>query len=418
MKIKVLLFAGLVCCLTAWAETPATGFVIPPKARIAICGDSISAVLTYTRVVEIYLLACAGRSDVSTFNFGIGGTTTFDLAYHGEERLRFYNPTMVMFLYGGNDGLWRPWEDGTGVAFEKYTRLILANLAAMDIKTVMIASTVACDTKTSKVASFYNPVLRRLGEIDRKLAAEYKLPFADVHSMYCETMVKSKAALGDDYDLAHDGAHPNVNGGLCIAYVLLKTMGCDGKIADITVDLHGPGSASEGHRIINSANGRVELESTRYPLVYDADPKSPDSTRSILTFVPFSQDLNRFILKVKNLSSAKATVTWGTETKEFTRAQLENGINLVAEFEKTPFDTAFRNVMQKVLDKQKFEAVIIQKGVGQFKWMRERFKDNPEIQGTLDLLSKRLMSAWEQKDRSMRDAVVPVKHALVVTPIP
>jgi hypothetical protein len=31
-------------------------------------------------------------------------------------------------------------------------------------------------------------------------------------------------------------------------------------------------------------------------------------------------------------------VKWGDETKEFTRQQLEAGINLVAEFSSTPFD--------------------------------------------------------------------------------
>ena len=35
-------------------------------------------------------------------------------------------------------------------------------------------------------------------------------------------------------------------------------------------------------------------------------------------------------------------VTWGEQTKEFTKEQLAAGINLAAEFDKTPFDKPVR----------------------------------------------------------------------------
>jgi hypothetical protein len=59
------------------------------------------------------------------------------------------------------------------------------------------------------------------------------------------------------------------------------------------------------------ANGSVELESRRWPFCFDPDPKNPGSTRSILPFADFNEELNRLTLVVKDLKAPKAKVTWG-----------------------------------------------------------------------------------------------------------
>jgi hypothetical protein len=65
------------------------------------------------------------------------------------------------------------------------------------------------------------------------------------------------------------------------------------------------------------------------------------------------------MLVVKNLNATEAKITWGNETKEFTKEQLSAGINLAAEFLTNPFTAPFMAVDKKVRAKQDFESLFI-----------------------------------------------------------
>ena len=63
------------------------------------------------------------------------------------------------------------------------------------------------------------------------------------------------------------------------------------------------------------------------------NPEKDNSIRSALTLIPFNEELNRLTLKATNVKAGRSyKVTWGSESKTFTAAQLERGINLAAEF--------------------------------------------------------------------------------------
>ena len=82
--------------------------------------------------------------------------------------------------------------------------------------------------------------MKHLAEIDRKLAADAGMPFADVHDPIIEVMKKAKAANGETYHVCGgDGVHPDNNGQLVMAYAFLKGLGLDGQIGTITVDAAG-----------------------------------------------------------------------------------------------------------------------------------------------------------------------------------
>src|SRR5690606_30837746 len=106
------------------------------------------------------------------------------------------------------------------------------------------------------------------------------------------------------------------------------------------------------------AEGKMELESRRYPFCFTApgtvvSPKK--GLEPILPHLPFNQDLNRFLLIVKGLNGKSAKVTWGTESKVFSAEQLEKGVNLAAEFLNNPFCEPFYTVHKAVREQQKGE---------------------------------------------------------------
>jgi hypothetical protein len=97
------------------------------------------------------------------------------------------------------------------------------------------------------------------------------------------------------------------------------------------------------------------LAANWYPTAGTDNVTNNDNVRSGMTLVPFNQDLNRFMLTVKNATASKYRVAWGDQSKVFTGEQLSGGINLAAEFVLNPFSARFALIDGAVSAKQDFE---------------------------------------------------------------
>jgi lysophospholipase L1-like esterase len=397
---------------------------LPPNAKLAIIGDSITEQKLYSKYMEVYLVACAGRQDIRVFQFGWSGERAPGFLARMENDLAVLQPTTATTCYGMNDGSYQPYKDGIGRTYEDAMRGIAKKFDTLGVKNVVFGSPGAVDTKFFKGnASFpegqapklYNENLGKLRDIDQKLATETGKAFADVHGAMIGAMEKGKAVLGENYDVCGaDGFHPGPNGQLVMAYAFLKGLGCEGNIAEITVDMKGQGAASPGHKVLTSSPGKVELESSRYPFCFEGDAKSSKGTRSITPFLPFNEELNRFTLRVKNVAGAKAKVTWGAESKEFSKEQLEKGINLAAEFSATPFDKDFAAYMNAVGTKQAFETGLIKDFVTKIRNYNKDIQADPELGTAFGKLKERLGARHATLEAASRKALVPVKHTITV----
>jgi len=428
--LKPFLITVVSSCLLPAGFIRAESAVVP-AARVAIVGDSITEQKLYSKFLESYLLACSGVPDVKVMQFGWGGERADGFANRAENDLAAFRPTVVTLCYGMNDGGYQPWREEIGAGYEKNMRNVLAKLDQLGVKSVVVGSPGAVDTnffrpgqkmgeQPSHVA--YNDTLAHLRDIDRKLAEEKHQRFADVHAAMVDAMKKANETLGPKYDVCGgDGFHPGPNGQLLMAYAFLKGLGVDGTIGEIAIDMSGgQGTAttpSKGHSVVTEsrADGKatIEVESSRWPFCFEGDGASSGSTRSILPFVAFNQDLNRFTLKVTGLKTPKAKVTWGGESREFTKEQLVAGINLPAEFSKTPFDLSFAKLQGAVAAKQGFETFMIKQIVTDFRNIPDIGTD-AEVQAAAGTLTKKLMSRWEQLDKDARAQLKPVKHTLLV----
>ncbi len=422
MALRVCVWA---ICLATAGRAVAADSLVTPGSRVAVVGDSITEQKLYSKYIECYLLACSGVPDVKVFQYGWSGERAPGFAGRLENDLAGFKPTVVTLCYGMNDGSYQPYNDQIGGAYESAMRDILKKLPTVGVKSVVVGSPGAVDTKffgtrpafgTRNSAEGYNDNLAHLRDIDRKLATEYKQAFANVHDAMIDSMKKAKATLGDDYDVCgRDGFHPGPNGQLAMAYAFLKGLGVDGNIGEITVDLKGASTASNGHKVLSSEGGKVELESSRWPFCFEGDDKSSGGTRSITPFLPFNEDLNRLTLKVKGLTGANAKVTWGATTKEFSREQLEKGVNLNAEFAATPFDAAFGKLSGAVANKQNFETYLIKEVVTRQRFILQELKGDEEFVAANKLIATKLHGRQAQLDAEARATLVPVKHVISIS---
>ncbi len=406
------------------SPAPAPGPIVKPGSVVAIVGDSITEQRLYSRMIETYLLACQPQLRARVVQLGWGGERAPGFAARMENDLIPFTPDIVTTCYGMNDGLYRAYEPGIGAAYREAMTDIVRRCAAAGA-TVVVGSPGAVDFDTfhnGTTPAVYNANLGHLRDIARDLARESGQPFANVHDHMVLAMTRAKPALGPAYHVCGgDGFHPSPNGHLVMAYAFLRALGLDGDLGTITIDMKGGASASGGHTVTGSGAAGAEIESARYPFCFFGEEASPDGTRSMLPFVPFNDDLNRFRLIVRNLDAPAATVGWSGEggfvrSKRFTREQLAAGINLAAEFPENPFSRAFERVDQAVAEKQAFETRAIKEAINAIPRLRGICPDDPTYAGALEALRSRLLAREAELQQAVAGAVVPVRHWFAVTP--
>ena len=374
---KTITTIALVCGIAVSAafaqSSPALTHASKPQGKlqvgdvIALCGDSSTDEKVYTVMMEEYFLMCLSPLKLRTVQLGLGK----DLAGHLVDRIETgvlpLHPTIVTTSYGLNDGGRGPMTEAIENGYRTAIKAIVQKLKAGKVRQVVVGSSSAMDLDIYNLpesrpigtpAEYNRFTLSALRDIGREVATEEGVLFANILDVECDLMVKEKAKYGKGFRVGSwDGIHQKgsnpQNGQMAIAYTFLKALGCDGDIGTITLDLKaGKAEATAGHKILASQNGAVEVESSRYPFCFFGDPSDPYATTGAIEFLPFNEDLNRFLLVVKNPGAAKVKVTWGNTSKVFTSEQVAKGINLAAEFLDNPFGEQFKKVGAAVLLKQ------------------------------------------------------------------
>jgi lysophospholipase L1-like esterase len=367
--------------------------------RVAIVGDSITEQKQYSRFIEMYLTVCVPELDLRTIQLGCDDETASGFHRRMNRDLIPFRPDVVTTCYGMNDGRYQAYNEDIGKSYREPMQAIVADLKKAGV-TVIVGSPGCVDIDYwPRQYDAYNQTLAHLRDIARDVAAAEGMPFANIHDEMMAVMKKAKAAYGRGYHVCGiDWLHPSANGQLIMAYVFLKAMGLDGNIGTITIDMAGKATATDGHTVLSCSGGNVKLKSVRYPFCLFGDEKSPNSQRSILPFLPFNNDLNRLMLVVTGLKSARAKVTWGKASKTFTRAQLEEGINLSDEFFDNPFSDAFRKVDGLVAQKQNYETWLIRES----------------NLAAVTVLKAELLAKYHAVVKAIRKAFVPVRHKITI----
>lgn len=118
---------------------------------------------------------------------------------------------------------------------------------------------------------------------------------------------------------------------------------------------------------------------------------------------------------MKNLSTAQADVTFGTDTKTFSTEQLRGGVNLAAEFIDNPFVASFNRVLNEVGQKQSAETSMTKGFKPNFRQLRGPLAEDPEVLATI---RRKLTEANDAAHAKVKAAVETVRYTLVISPRP
>jgi lysophospholipase L1-like esterase len=415
------------------------GAALPASAQlqkgdfVAVAGDSITEQKIYSVYIEDYLLMCKPQPDLRVMQLGWSGETSWGfLAKMPTQALRF-DMNVVTTCYGMNDGGYSPMNEAKAKHYRESMQGIIDAFKKKGVRFIVVGSPGAVDTDTFRradptdpekdpkkkrkvpAASMYNPTLAAERDIAKELAEKNGCAFANVHDVMIDAMAKAKAKYGPAYHVGGgDGVHPRPNGQLCMAYAFLKGLGVDGNIGTITVDIAGnKAEGTDGHKVLGVKDGVVEVESTKYPFCFYADAQgkldTPESTAGMTEFLPFNQDLNRYMLIVKGVpAGGRAKVTWGKESKEFAAADLEKGINLAAAFlVGNPFAEPFKKVEAVIRKQQDAETPLVKKTLNDL----PKAKDKAAAEAAA---KEEMAKAKALFDASAEAAKQPVKHEIKI----
>jgi lysophospholipase L1-like esterase len=394
--------------------------------RLAICGDSITEQKVYSRIMEDYLTMCEPELHVTVRQYGWGGERAPGfLARLTNDCLRF-KPTIATTCYGMNDHEYRAYEDRIGQTYRENSTAIVEAFKANGVRVIQgspgcVGKVPGWQKRTNDTVVDLNLNLCQIRNIGIEIAEKEGVGFADVFWPMLTAGMEAQKRYGADYAIAgKDGVHPGWAGHTVMAYAFLKAFGLKGDIGTFIVDVKkSKMMASPGHKPVSAKDGQFVITSSRYPFcpclpagqaaasypVCEKDnPEKDNSIRSAMTLIPFNQELNRLVLKAENIRAGRSyKVTWGKESKTFSAAQLERGINLAEEFPCNPFCEAFAKVDAAVAAKQAYETTQIKKV----------FR-SAEAKTDMERVAARTEAEREPLAAAIKAAFVPVTHTIKI----
>jgi lysophospholipase L1-like esterase len=342
--------------------------------RLLLIGDSITETNRHSRMLETYLAVCLPELEVEVRNVGKGGETAEGFLQRIESESLKYQPTAATICYGMNDAGYLNNNRAGADTFRTASQKIISMLKAAGVRIVLaspgcIGRLPAWEfvRELNGTLDGINTSLMFMRDEAAAIAIDEQLPFVDHFWNLYRARFTAAEKFGSEYAVcgADDGVHPSWAGHVVMAFGLFSALGFDGDLGNFTIDLAAKTAAATGDHVFKAeADNAYAFVSRRYPFCAEGQLDKDWFTRSGMTLVPFNQRFNRMTLKVTGAAAARYRVAWTdannmlNEWHIYTRAQLEAGVNLADDFQRTPFSNTFHRIDDLVFQKQAVESAI------------------------------------------------------------
>jgi lysophospholipase L1-like esterase len=356
----------------ATLRPPQVSFAFQKGDCLLLIGDSITEARKYTQMIETYLSVCLPELEIEVRNLGRGGETADGFLGRIETECLNYKPTVASICFGMNDAGYVNNNREAADKFRVASERIIRRLKAEGVRVVL--SSPGCVGRLPPwdfVDEFngtldgINTSLMYMRDEAAAIAEAEELPFVDHFWNLYQARFTSTGRFGAEYAVcgADDGVHPSWAGHVVMAYGFFKALGFDGNLGTISIDLtEQTAVADRGHKFVAETEGIYTFSSFRYPFCAEGRPDKDWSIRSGMTLVPFNQEFNRMILKVKGATAPTYRVAWTNqqnmleEWHQYTPLELAEGVNLAEQFQINPFLVPFRRIDDLIFQKQSIEA--------------------------------------------------------------
>lgn len=317
-------------------------FVITPTARgefalkdgdtVAFLGDSITAAMTYGKIVENYTLLRFPDRKIHFFNAGWGGDTAAGGLKRLDRDVLDRGATVVVVAYGINDIGW-----GTR-ADDEHRNLYLNSIRGIvdhckqRKARVFICSAAITAEDPAKGETSY---LQKMCDEGMAIARENGEGSIDVQRAMRPILRKVQEAAkaekkAKDKPTLHaaDGVHLNDLGQLAMAFAIIKGLGAPAEVSSVELDAHNlSATVAHGCQITNVTGDSNRLEFDRLD---DGLPVNFGTFGALqFRYIPIPEEINRYMLTVKGLADGRYDVLAdGRGLGSWSADQLAKGINV------------------------------------------------------------------------------------------
>jgi lysophospholipase L1-like esterase len=386
-------------------------FAIRDGDTVVFLGDSITAARQYSKVIENYTLLRFPERKVRFVNAGKGGETAKLSLERLEQAVFAESATLVTVAYGVNDIGWGMKADE---AHKKEYLDAIAELVERCQKRgvrVFICSAAITAEEPDKAEKGF---LQKMCDEGLSLAKARGAAAIDVQRAMRSVQRRVLAANAKQADQSKhtklhtdDGVHLNDLGQMAMAFAILKGLDAPADVSSATVDSAGSSVlATQNCHITDVRHTTNDLSFTRL------DERLPLNLAPLWMlhgmFIPFGDELNRYLLTVKNLPAGRYEVMAGARPLgTWTADALSRGINIASATADPwqpggPWDAQAHTL--KILTDMRDEVIFARRGMTNYLTVHPRIET---LRAQTEALEKSLVEL-------QREVVRPVPVAFMI----
>lgn len=321
------LFLSAVLLASAHGED----FAFRDGDTVAFLGDSITAARGYTKVVEHYTLMRFPGRDVHFVNAGKGGDTAMGSVERLERDVFAQHATVVTVAFGVNDIGWGMKADAEHK--QRYldgVRGIIDTCGKRGVRVILCSPAITNEAPDKAETGFLQQMTDEGLALAKSLGAQtidLQRGMREIQRRVIEANKQLKDPEKQTKLHVADGVHLNEFGHLVCAFSMLKGLGAPADVSSLTIDAKTAAIEASGCR---ASEVRADADGVRF-VREDAGLPLNLGTFSAFNyrFIPIPDQLNRYLLAVKNLAPGKYEVRAESRALgTFTAQQLERGLNI------------------------------------------------------------------------------------------
>jgi len=309
-------------------------FAIRDGDTVVFLGDSITAAREYGKVIENYTLLRFPERKVKFINAGKGGETAKGSLERLDSAVLAQGATLVTVAYGVNDIGWgMKADEAHKKEYLDAIRELVDRCQKRGVRVFICSAAITAEDPDKAEKGF----LQIMCDEGLALAKSRGAGAIDVQRTMRQTQRRVIAANAKQTDKAKqtrmhvdDGVHLNELGQMSMAFAILKGLDAPADVSSAVLDAKAAVvAASEGCNVTQIARDADGLSFTRL------DERLPLNLQPLWTlhgmYIPISDELNRYLLTVKNLPEGRYEITAvGRKLGSWSSTELSKGINIAS----------------------------------------------------------------------------------------
>lgn len=309
-------------------------FAIHDGDTVVFLGDSITAARQYGKIIETYTLLRFPERKVRFINAGKGGETARGSLERLDKDVFGQGATLVTVAYGVNDIGWGfKADEAHKQEYLKPLGDIVERCKRHGVRPFICSAAITAEDPDKAEQGF----LQKMCDEGLALAKAKGAGTIDIQRSMRAVQRRMLTANANEPDKAkqvrmhvEDGVHLNTLGQMAMAFAMLKGLGAPAEVSTATIDARtAKVVVSESCRISQMQRRSDGVSFTR------TDDRLPLNLSPLWLlegrFIPYLDELNRYLLAVTNLAEGKYEVLAGERSLGSWNAKdLASGVNLAS----------------------------------------------------------------------------------------